>query len=521
MWYITGNREIKVAREYHENTKHSFASVRFGRHYLNPLNQPSAYKIYPNLEAIPLPSEFPSPHENGLKAVSTYNVEVDKEQSLNLNLLASILYYSAGQTKKLRFPGGAYYFRAAASAGALYPVEIYIVCKDIPELDAGLYHFSPRDFMLRRLRVGDYRGELSRSAGYRQDISGAPVTIVLTSIFWRSAWKYQARSYRYCLWDTGTILSNILATASANKLSHTVITGFIDSVVNHLLGVDGEHEGALCLVPVGSSSATSTSEERTIVPPIAAETIPLSNDQVDYPEIIRMHKESCLTKEEVNSWVRPSSEASQRAAGKGYGLIPIDRSSLSRTSLSEVIRLRGSSRRFAYESISFSHLSCILEHSTRGIPADFPGERGASLNDIYIIVNAVDDLTQGAYLFSSSNKKLELLKSGNFRSMSGYLCLEQALGNDASAVVFFLADLRKILDRYGNRGYRACQIEAGILGGKMYLCAYSLGLGATGLTFYDDDVTDFFSPHASGKSAIFVVALGVPYRSKHSPSGKF
>ena len=79
-----------------------------------------------------------------------------------------------------------------------------------------------------------------------------------------------------------------------------------------------------------------------------------------------------------------------------------------------------------------------------------------------------------------------------------------------------------MLHRFGNRGYRAVQLEAGLIGGKMYLGAYSLGLGASGLTFYDDDVTAFFSPHAAGKSAIFVVALGRtarenrvrPYRSR-------
>jgi hypothetical protein len=74
--------------------------------------------------------------------------------------------------------------------------------------------------------------------------------------------------------------------------------------------------------------------------------------------------------------------------------------------------------------------------------------------------------------------------------------------------VFFMADLESLLQRFGNRGYRAVQLEAGILGGKMYLCAGALGLGASGLTFYDDDVTAFFAPHATGKSAIFVVALG-------------
>ena len=71
-----------------------------------------------------------------------------------------------------------------------------------------------------------------------------------------------------------------------------------------------------------------------------------------------------------------------------------------------------------------------------------------------------------------------------------------------------MADLRTILQSLGNRGYRAVHLEAGILGGKMYLAAYAQRLGATGLTFYDDEVTRFFSPHADGKSTIFLVAVG-------------
>ena len=102
------------------------------------------------------------------------------------------------------------------------------------------------------------------------------------------------------------------------------------------------------------------------------------------------------------------------------------------------------------------------------------------------------------------------------------MCFEQALGADASAVAFFLADLESILRRFGNRGYRAAQLEAGILGGRLYLSSHSLGLGATGMTFFDDAVTAFFSPHAAGKSLMFLVGLGVtgtpnqvrPFRSR-------
>ena len=85
---------------------------------------------------------------------------------------------------------------------------------------------------------------------------------------------------------------------------------------------------------------------------------------------------------------------------------------------------------------------------------------------------------------------------------------------EACVDIFFLADLQRIVNRYGNRGYRAVQLEAGIIGGKLYLAAYSQCLGATGLTFFDDDVIEFFSPHAKDKSAIFLLAIGKPLKPK-------
>ena len=91
---------------------------------------------------------------------------------------------------------------------------------------------------------------------------------------------------------------------------------------------------------------------------------------------------------------------------------------------------------------------------------------------------------------------------------------KQQLPADACVDIFFLADLKSILRRYGNRGYRAVQLEAGVIGGKMYLAAYAQYLGATGLTFFDDDVVNFFSPHAKDKSAIFLVAIGKPLKRK-------
>jgi SagB-type dehydrogenase family enzyme len=155
-----------------------------------------------------------------------------------------------------------------------------------------------------------------------------------------------------------------------------------------------------------------------------------------------------------------------------------------------------------------------LDRATRGLPADFLEPFGGQLNDLYLIAHSVLGLKPGAYFFHRERNALELLNEGEFRAEAHHLGLEQDLPADACVDIFFLADLNRILERYGNRGYRAVQLEAGAIGGRMYMAAYAQHLGATGLTFFDDDVTNFFSPHAKGKSAIFLLAIGRPLKRK-------
>jgi SagB-type dehydrogenase family enzyme len=137
------------------------------------------------------------------------------------------------------------------------------------------------------------------------------------------------------------------------------------------------------------------------------------------------------------------------------------------------------------------------------VPADVPG----GLVDGYVIVNAVDGVRPGAYAYRPGHG-LETVREGEFRREAAYLTLEQALGGDAAATIFFLAPLDAILAAWGERGYRLANLEAGIAGGRAYLAAYALGFGASGLTFYDAEVVRFFSPPARGLDAIFVTALG-------------
>ena len=158
--------------------------------------------------------------------------------------MAEILYLSAGITRRRSYPGGEILFRAAACTGALYHIDLYLVCSDLPGLKAGVYHFGPQDFALRRLRDGDYRNALVQASGREPAIANAPAIIVCASTYWRNAWKYQSRAYRHCYWDTGTILANLLAAADARHTPARIVLGFVDDAVSRLLSLETTREGS-------------------------------------------------------------------------------------------------------------------------------------------------------------------------------------------------------------------------------------------------------------------------------------
>ena len=502
------NHSSEVALRYHNATKHSYASVRNNRHSLDFNNQPIPFKIYPTLQPSPLPAEVRQSGVAALSAISeTVNAQTDATP--DLEAIAQLLYLSAGITRHRKYSGGEIYFRAAACTGALYEVELYLVCGDLPNLEAGVYHFAPAEFGLRRLRAGDYRGVLIEATSAEPAIVHAPLTIVCTCTYWRNAWKYQDRTYRHFGWDNGTLLANLLAVGTALGLPAKVVCGFVDDAVNRLLDVDPQREVAFSLVPLGQAS-TVPKQASANLDPLGLETVPLSRREIDYPLMREMHAASSLfSPEEVAGW-RGGTPLTYLPppAGRVVHLQPLSDEAMPRDPIEQVILRRGSSRRFARSSITLAQLSTMLDRTTRGVPADFLDPAGSQLNHLYVIVHAVEGLEPGAYVFHRGRGVLECLKQGDFRDQAGYLGLQQALPADAAVDVFFLADLRPILQRYGNRGYRAVQLEAGIIGGRLYLAAYAQHLGATGLTFFDDDVTAFFSPHAEGKSAIFLVALG-------------
>lgn len=510
---MSQNRNLDAALQYHSGTKHSYLGLRTHPLTLDWDNKPLLFKIYPTLEVTRLPRDFRETGMPALTAIAAPEPQIAYEAIPDLETLAQLLFFSAGVTRSKKFPGGETFFRAAACTGALYEIDLYVVCRELkglysPPLPAGVYHFGAAEFGLRQLRPGDFRKVLVEATAGESAVEHAPVLIVCTGTYWRNAWKYRSRTYRHFGWDNGTILANVLAISAGLKLQAKVITGFVDSQVNALLDLDVKREVAFSVVAIGGQNSEPPAPPE--ISPLELPLVPYSREEVNYPAMGRMHEASSLdSHEEVAAWRSKTLSQPLLEPTNDVKVLPVpDGSKIPQDSIEQVIGRRGSTRQFARDPITQPQLALMLDRATRGIAADFLEPFGSHLNDLYLIVNSVLGVAPGAYVYHPQERLLELLKPGDFRDKAGYLGLEQQLAADAAVDVFFLADLKKILERYGNRGYRAAQLEAGMIGGKLYLAAYAQRLGATGLTFYDDDVVNFFSPHARGKSAIFLMALG-------------
>src|SRR5258708_5372553 len=209
---MSNNVNSEAAWNYHEATKHSYTSVRTNPHFLDFANQPLPFKIYQALEPSRMPTEV---RQTGVAALSAIagSVPAQTNTAPDLEALAQLLYLSGGITRQRKFSGGEIYFRAAACTGALYEVELYLVCSDVcgdlANLQAGVYHFAPAEFGLRQLRAGDYRSVLVEATGGETAIAPAPLTLVCPCTHSRHSSKNHAPTHRPFGWDNRTLLAHL------------------------------------------------------------------------------------------------------------------------------------------------------------------------------------------------------------------------------------------------------------------------------------------------------------------------
>ena len=162
---------------------------------------------------------------------------------LDLADVSQLLWSAQGITGR----GG---FRAAPSAGALYPLELYLVAGDIEGLSAGVYWYRPKTHELIHLASGDLRKRLASAALGQSCVRRASAVLVIASVYERSAEKYGQRGRRYAHMEVGHAAQNVYLQATARGLGTVFVGAFDDTEVQDVLRLPPDHE-PLGLMPVG------------------------------------------------------------------------------------------------------------------------------------------------------------------------------------------------------------------------------------------------------------------------------
>jgi SagB-type dehydrogenase family enzyme len=180
------------------------------------------------------------------------SIRTFSKNPLTLKELSYLLWASTGVQRK----EGGYEFRTVPSAGALFPIETYLIANNVDGLEKALYHYSIKPHILEELEVADFSRAITRAALGQEMLIRAAVVFVWTAIFDRSKWKYRQRAYRYVYLDAGHIAQNLALAATSIGLGSCQVGAFFDDEVNKIVGVDGEEESAIYLSVVGYPADT-------------------------------------------------------------------------------------------------------------------------------------------------------------------------------------------------------------------------------------------------------------------------
>jgi len=419
---------------YHAQTMHSYSSVRTKSHSIDWDHPPKQFKIYPE---------------------TFTRIPLDKS-----NPEHRFFYLIGGITAQKSYPGVTYALRTNPSAGALYPTEIYVQIRGMEGFENGIYHLCPYETSLVLLYPLP-EDEGVESFLHVKKIKG--FVFLFSTLYYRSSWKYKDRAFRYCLHDTGHMIGALEASCLLSAKSYRILYSIDKKGLNTLFGFTQEE--------FFLSSAIVGEEEETLTCKAPVLSLPYVNGTGFFEANARVeavYDATCA--------LLPKQQTTTMAAFN-----------VDKERFMQAIWKRRSIRDFAQKPISKEEFLALMEFITQPIASDCD-----AVVEIYAIINRVEGMEQGVW------KEGIYLQSGDFARKAGYLCLEQALGEE-SGVTFFLV---------GNedKNYQAMVQKAGIIGHRMYVMSEYMGFGCSGIgAYYDEEVMAFLDTQGM---ILYALAIG-------------
>ncbi len=509
------NREAEddrraVVRAYHERTKHHPNRPAASLGYMDWANQPNPFRTFADTEAIDLPHPGlrPTPTYDGLFAASPVAARLDAD------FVGRLFYHSLALSAwKQIGASDPWSLRINPSSGALYPTEGYLISGPVPGLSdrPGVYHYAPYTHRL------ECRGCMTTGQWERliNGFTGPCVLIGLASIYWREAWKYGERAFRYCQHDVGHAIGALTLAARTLGWQVRMVGDIQDENLNRLIGTHlqkgPEAEQADCLLVLSPASGAKGAlvslprlsddqwRQRVTAIDFRGEPNRLSPDQHMWPVIDDIARATRLSSCGTLTGETPLESGLAVLSDRGR---PAE----------QIIRQRRSA--VAMDGRTGIALDTFYQMLQRTLPAQFPFKTipWPARIALVIFVHRIANLKPGLYLLirnaaheESLRRSLHLdfewqrpegcprelqlfrLRTGDLRHVAQIVACRQDIAGEGAFALGMVAQFDAALTEEGAACYPRLYWETGLIGQVLYLEAEAAGVRGTGIgCFYDD-----------------------------------
>lgn len=458
----------------------------------------------------PRPERFKHYHGSRFRLKTALVHEEDKEQLPldGIHMLERILLPSYGVTS-VKFHGHqSELLWSFPSAGACYPIEIYVVIRSMEGVPPGIYYYAALQASLYKLR--DLEEGLCLEDWLLQEDQQADYYFIVTTVPWRSCWKYSYKGYRFSFIDAGHVTANFELILHCLGLRTNIYTGTVSDKLRTLLRLS-QYEDTATVIAVHHDSLTDEAAPSMDGPAQTAATALVQTDSKTdafmemYDRPLASMGDSLDAGIETFDW-RPIVTFRERVSR--FRKVP-DHTWLANHSLPkewhdykqamELITHRRSSSSYQVKAIrqqAFTYMLHFLQQ------LDMPGIR------LYMFLHAVEDIPPGIYRWTG---ELTCVEQGDFRELSASLCLGQMFVRDCSVLFLYAVDAPTGREE-SCALYQQRLIDVGMLGQLMYLKAQEIGLGYSAIGgYYDEEVREVLDL-PSQEQVIYAGTLGIEAR---------
>jgi SagB-type dehydrogenase family enzyme len=522
---------------YHEQTKHHLHRYARSSGFLDWASQPNPFRCYEGVTAAGLPLLQKDPASGHL---ALYERSRNAFQDFTRETIGALLELSLGLSAWKSIPESTWALRMNPSSGNLHPTEAHLILPALPGITAGVFHYNSF------LHALEPRAEVPETPWQhiKEHLHTDGFLVALTSIFWREAWKYGERAFRYCQHDIGHALAALSFSANLLGWKVTWLNGVSDEEIARLLGSNQtrwpefelEYPELLCFVHRNGEQRIPQDLPPGIVSEISGLEFrgtpnQLSADHVDWEIISRV----------AEATAKPGSgQGAFGAAVPGHSGSPNPTRPLyapttqSRIPAAQIIRQRRSAVAFDGVSGITKDQFCAMLDKTLPRDACAPFDLGLTVPCVHLLlfVHRVTGLEPGLYFLLRAERDLSalrqkchrhflwspvdealplyLLQAGDFQSTATSVSCGQSIAGDGAFSLGMIARFREELETAPCR-YRHLFWETGMIGQILYLEAEAQGVRGTGIgCFFDDHVHELMGLADDAFQSLYHFTVGGP-----------